>query len=410
MSDLIEKSLGEVYNFGSGLSKPRSEFGFGYDFLSFKDVFQSYFLPEKLTALVNTTDKERKTCSIKKGDVFLTRTSETQEELGMSSVALKDYPNATFNGFTKRLRPKNASEVIPEYAAYYFRSPKFRAAVTSISSLTTRASLNNEMLASLKIILPPVNAQYAISEVLKSLDDKIDLLNRSCKTSEQLTEILFRQWFLEEVDETWEEIKLGSIVKSTSGYNHKIDELCEFGDLLLSMGSITKTYGINLAATRRINSASIPAKYHIKKDDVIITTRDITQNADLLGSPGIVPSWLATNAIIGSNLYKLELISDKIPAIFLYLLLRSKFYREYIKEVASGTSILMLKKEDLFNFSFRYPLHMGDEKLQNIQNILDKLNGNQQQIHQLVTLRDSLLPRLLNGTLKVNNPAYDTHH
>jgi len=93
---------GELFDVFSGLSKPREEFGFGHPFLTFKDVFYNYFAPDELGSLANTSEKERVKCSIKKGDVFLTRTSETVHELGMSSVALSDVENATFNGFTKR--------------------------------------------------------------------------------------------------------------------------------------------------------------------------------------------------------------------------------------------------------------------------------------------------------------------
>ena len=107
--------LTDHYIISSGLSKPAKDFGTGYPFLSFKDIFYNYFLPDSLTQLVQSTEKERVTCSVKRGDVFLTRTSETMHELGMSSVALKDYANATFNGFCKRLRPKEKSELEPEY-------------------------------------------------------------------------------------------------------------------------------------------------------------------------------------------------------------------------------------------------------------------------------------------------------
>lgn len=93
--------LTDHYIISSGLSKPAKDFGTGYPFLSFKDIFYNYFLPDSLTQLVQSTEKERVTCSVKRGDVFLTRTSETMHELGMSSVALKDYANATFNGFAK---------------------------------------------------------------------------------------------------------------------------------------------------------------------------------------------------------------------------------------------------------------------------------------------------------------------
>jgi len=71
----------------------------------------------------------------------------------MSCVALKYYEDATFNGFTKRLRTNGKFEIVPEYAGYYFRSSKFRNEVTALSSASTRASLNNEMLGRLKIIL-----------------------------------------------------------------------------------------------------------------------------------------------------------------------------------------------------------------------------------------------------------------
>lgn len=101
-----KESLTEHYDIRSGLSKPAKDFGSGFPFLSFKNVFYNYFTPTELTELVQSSDKERLGCSVKRGDVFLTRTSETMNELGMSCVALKDYENATFNGFCKRLRPK----------------------------------------------------------------------------------------------------------------------------------------------------------------------------------------------------------------------------------------------------------------------------------------------------------------
>ncbi len=193
-------NLNEVYKFGSGLSKSADQFGYGYGFLSFKDIFDNYFVPNELISMVNSTFNEQESCSIRFGDVFLTRTSETDEDLGMSCVALKDYPKATFNGFTKRLRPKGDIEILPRYAGFYFRSPKFRAAVSSMSSVTTRASLNNGMLSQLKITVPPIREQQAIADTLTSVHNKIDLLHRQNETLESIAKILFRQWFVEQED------------------------------------------------------------------------------------------------------------------------------------------------------------------------------------------------------------------
>ncbi|MDI3236123.1 restriction endonuclease subunit S [Exiguobacterium antarcticum] len=191
--------LSDLYHVSSGLSKKREEFGFGYDFLTFKEVFHNIFLPDRLTELANTTDKERESCSIKKGDVFLTRTSEKLDELGLSSVALKDYQNATFNGFTKRLRPKKlCTEILlPKYAAFYYRSQNFRNQITSFASMTTRASLNNEMISKLTIEIPPIIYQekfiYIIDNLLKKEKNNFLIVS----TLEEISQILFKRWFID---------------------------------------------------------------------------------------------------------------------------------------------------------------------------------------------------------------------
>jgi len=191
--------LGELYDSASGLSKSRAEFGFGNPFVTFKNVFYNYFLPDELSELANTNEKEVQRSSVLKGDLLLTRTSETLHELGMSSVALKDYPLATFNGFCKRLRLKNDIEVQidPVFMGFYLRSSKFRSEVSKHSTMTTRASLNNESIASLEINLPPYNEQVQIGEILKSLLDKIELNLQMNKTLEEMAMTLYKHWFVD---------------------------------------------------------------------------------------------------------------------------------------------------------------------------------------------------------------------
>ncbi|UNC51775.1 restriction endonuclease subunit S [Enterobacter huaxiensis] len=189
--------LTDHYSISSGLSKPAKDFGTGYPFLSFKDIFYNYFLPDSLTQLVQSTDKERASCSVRRGDVFLTRTSETMHELGMSSVALKDYTDATFNGFCKRLRPKETSELEPEYVGYYLRSPVFRQSMLAFSTMSTRASLNNEMISRLEISYPDRKIQKKIANILLSLDEKIAISRAINQTLEQMSQTLFKSWFVD---------------------------------------------------------------------------------------------------------------------------------------------------------------------------------------------------------------------
>jgi type I restriction enzyme, S subunit len=190
-------ALTDLYSVSSGLSKPAKDFGEGHPFVSFKDVFYNYFLPDDLSQLVRSTEKEQEKCSVRRGDVFLTRTSETMEDLGMSCVARKDYPGATFNGFSKRLRPSTDLPVHPEYVGYYLRTPQFRNEMLAFSTMSTRASLNNEMIGRLQITLPPLPEQKAIAHILGTLDDKIELNRRMNATLEGMAQALFKSWFVD---------------------------------------------------------------------------------------------------------------------------------------------------------------------------------------------------------------------
>lgn len=192
----VEKKSSELYVSSSGLSKSSDQFGYGYPFLAYKDVFNNYYAPDKLSTLVNSTEKDRMKCSVKQGDVFLTRTSETTDELGMSCVALHDYVNATFNGFTKRLRPLT-DEIEPKYAAYYFRSPYFRSQCISLASLITRASLNDGMIRRLKIRYPlNRKVQEKIGEILYTYDTLIENNTKRIRLLEKMAENLYKEWFV----------------------------------------------------------------------------------------------------------------------------------------------------------------------------------------------------------------------
>ena len=118
-------------------------------------------------------------------------------ELGMSSVALQDLEKATFNGFTKRLRPKPNNELYPEYVGYYLRSPKFRNDMLAFSTMSTRASLNNSMISKLTIRYPDRSYQKKIAHILKTLDDKIELNRQMNKNLEAMAQALFKSWFVD---------------------------------------------------------------------------------------------------------------------------------------------------------------------------------------------------------------------
>lgn len=165
------KTVGELYVPSSGLSKGADQFGFGHPFLSYKTVFNNIVVPSEFSDLVNSTEAEQARYSIKAGDVFVTRTSEDLEGIGTSCAALRDYPTATFNGFTKRLRPKIEGIIDAQFAAYFFRSSLFRAQIARMAILSTRVSLNDDILSRIRIPVHPIEEQKRIVATLGDLDD-----------------------------------------------------------------------------------------------------------------------------------------------------------------------------------------------------------------------------------------------
>lgn len=176
--------LGSCQN---GISKGAEFFGKkGYPFVSYSDVYKNIILPIP-SETIDSTQKERALYSVEKGDIFFTRTSETIEEIGFSSVCLETIPNATFAGFLIRVRPIN-KELNEKYSSYYFRSDIHRRYFTKEMNLVTRASLGQTLLKNMPILIPSMDEQQRISDYLDTKCDEIDSLIKSKeKIIEELT-------------------------------------------------------------------------------------------------------------------------------------------------------------------------------------------------------------------------------
>ena len=107
------------------------------------------------------------------------------------------------------------------FLAYYLRSqsPEILGLVDEASHGTGR--LSTEVLQEIEVPLPSLPEQKVIAQVLSSLDDKIDLLHRQNKTLEAIAETLFRQWFIEEAQDDWEEVSLEDITTRITDGSHK---------------------------------------------------------------------------------------------------------------------------------------------------------------------------------------------
>lgn len=168
------RKLGTIGSTINGVSHDSSYFGEGEPFVSYSDVYKNYSLPKFVSGLAKSSKQERRLFSVERGDVFFTRTSETAEEIGFTSTCLETIPNAVFAGFLIRFRP-NANVLDPNFSKYYFRAHIHRSYFVKEMNLVIRASLSQQLLKGLPILLPSLQEQYAIASYLDSKINEIDL-------------------------------------------------------------------------------------------------------------------------------------------------------------------------------------------------------------------------------------------
>jgi type I restriction enzyme, S subunit len=162
--------LGKCQN---GISQSAEYFGSGDPFVNYTDVYKNEALPSTVSGLARSTDTDKQTYSVEEGDVFFTRTSETIEEIGLSSTCLKTIENAIFSGFLIRFRP-HKNVLFKGYSRYFFRSHIPRVHFVREMNLVTRASLSQELLKSLPVCLPDLTEQAAIAAYLDEVTTQID--------------------------------------------------------------------------------------------------------------------------------------------------------------------------------------------------------------------------------------------
>ena len=168
------RSIGYAYNGLSG--KSGSDFGVGAPFITYKSVFDNSKIDIRRTGLVIITEQERLKHSqniVQKGDAFFTISSETPEEVGMSSVLLDDIDDCYLNSFCFGYRPTSNS-VTSDYLRYYLRSPKLRKKIIILAQGSTRFNISKDEVLNLTASLPSLDEQNKIARTLDLIEERIE--------------------------------------------------------------------------------------------------------------------------------------------------------------------------------------------------------------------------------------------
>ena len=274
------------------------------------------------------------------------------------------------------------------------------------ASGSTFPNVSKDQLNELEISYPSFPEQKAIASVLSSLDDKIDLLYRQNKTLEAMAETLFRQWFIEEAKEDWEEVPLSDYFKVKHGYAFKGEFITPEPTKyrLVTPGNFEIGGGFKSAKFKYYSSDVIPEDYVFNELDFVVTMTDLSKEGDTLGYPAFIPLHHKADVLYLHNqrVGKVQFYDEKECKFFFYMLMKQDVYQQFIVGSCTGTSVKHSSPTTIGSFTFAKP---PQEKMHDFDRIVGqkfaKIFVNQKQIQTLENLRDTLLPKLMSGEVRV---------
>ncbi len=274
---------------------------------------------------------------------------------------------------------------------YYFAlSPDFRdVAILSMTGSSGRQRVQIDVIKNHPFLFPPLPEQRAIASVLSSLDDKIDLLHRENKTLEAMAETLFRQWFIEEADEEWEESRLDKIASYLNGLPcQQYPPKNEFDKL-----PVLKIKELRSGFTDDSDWATIdvPSEYIVENGDVIFSW-----SGSLL-----IKIWDGDKCVLNQHLFKIT--SEIYPKWFYYFWIKHHLETFIAIAESKATTMGHIKRKDLSMAIVLVPPERVFEAMDKTMSpIIDKIIINNRHIHTLEKLRDTLLPKLMSGEVRVH--------
>jgi len=394
MSEWKEYKLGDIAEITSSKRIFYSEYvENGVPFYRSKEIIDLFNRRDIQTELY-ITEKRFKEIEEKFGvpmadDILLT-------SVGSLGIPYKVKPKDKFyfkDGNLTWFRNLDKSKVIPDFLFTWISSNVGKQKLDEVSIGSTQAALTISGLKTIEILLPDLKTQTAIASILSSLDDKIDLLHRQNATLEKMAETLFRQWFVEEANEEWEEIELGSVVETTSG------------------GTPSRT---NMGFYENGTISWVKSK-ELNGSFILDTEEKITEEALKKSSAKILPAHSVLIAMYGATVGEYAIISKEMtcnqaicalkpnkdyPYSYLFLFIKSN--KEELINMAVGSaqqniSQLLIKQLPVLNCT-------GLIKEFNlvVEPYFEKIKSNQIQIRTLTALRDTLLPKLMSGEVTTN--------
>lgn len=399
-------TIGDFLDFKNGLNKGKEFFGYGTPIVNYTDVYKKRGLTKNdVRGKVNLTRDEIHRFDARKNDVFFTRTSETPEEVGMSSVLLDDIDDCVFSGFVLRGRPKN-DMFTPEYCKYCFTTEAVRNAITMGCTYTTRALTNGKQLSAIEIVVPSKPEQEAIAQSLTDIDELILSLEKlvaKTKAIKQgaMQELLTGKRRLPGFSGEWRYFNLmkNSKVKARIGWQGlKKSEYLDSGYALLVTGTDFDDGRVLWDRCHYVTRSRYEQDRNIQlQNNDILITKDGS-----LGKAALVQG-LTKPAALNSGIFVIRPLQDAYDPVFVCQILSSFVFKNFLDRLSAGSTIIHLYQKDVGKFEFLLPPTIAEQKA--IAEALSEMDADIAALENKLTkyrqVKQGMMQQLLTGKIRL---------
>ena len=318
-------------------------------------------------------------------------------------VAISENDLCTNQGF-KSIIPNNKID----YKFLYYLLKHNKNYIASKGSGSTFKEVSGSVMKGIELSIPKnIHDQKKISKILFNIDKKIELNNEINNNLYEFNNKLFEEKILNNAEkDDWEEYLLSDISKMINGYSYKGNELVEKSNIgMATIKNFERTGGFKLDGFKDIVPQKCKSDHYVKPFEILVACTDLTQNADIIGNAIMLLNNANYDEIIMSmDLVKLIPITDIVNNYMLYAIVNSKDFKNFALRYKSGTTVLHVNKNCFKEYTIKLPNY------NTIKDLSKVFEGNYKKISQIVDenrkleeLRDTLLPKLMNGEIDLDN-------
>lgn len=435
-------SYWRVVEFGSvleegtrnGIYKKKEFHGLGDKIVNMGELFANPRLFDVPMKRVKLSDSEQQRFRLKVGDLLFARRSLVAEGAGKCSIVCEINEPTAFESSIIRARP-NPKIADSFYLYYLFCSSYGSYILGSILRHVAVAGITGTDLVKLLIPLPPLSEQKAIAHILSSLDDKIELNRQMNETLEAMARAIFKSWFVDfdpvsakrsgrqpagmdtatadlfpdEFEESslglipkgWKVGTLGDICLVQGGFAYKSKDFTNQGYPVIKIKNINEDRTVNVDDVQYIpeNIAYKTKDFWLKDGDLIMAMTGAT-----IGKFGLVVNYIPTiPSLLNQRVAKLSPAKNSIiKNWFIYSTLLQTDVVEQIISMADGSAQPNISATGIMSANLVVPSDKIISSFDNlVNNYFQKILSNRSEFRILATLRDTLLPKLMSGEIRV---------